>query len=218
MSTHYGNSLDGELLLAAEEGETSRSLELLGANACINARSDGDKRTPLMLAEWGQHHDTAMALLEAKASVHLRDTVQKTCLHYAADGDNVPLCRAMLAHNADVDAVTINKHTPLFRAAVFNGANACTFLLNAGANVDAVNCHDVTALEFAISHDSTDSAAAIQSWLKDRDAARAFARGTMHARRTHKKGDWTDSKLFDKHLIGEIIAFVSPRAASRVAQ
>jgi hypothetical protein len=32
----------------------------------------------------------------------------------------------------------------------------------------------------------------------------------MHARRTHKQKYWTDSKLFDKHLIGEITAFVTP--------
>jgi hypothetical protein len=218
MSTRYGNSLDGQLLSAAEQGKTLRCLELLDANACIDAHSREYLYTPLMLAACSQQHDTAMALLEAKASVHVRDKRQRTCLHDAALCGNVPLCRAMLAHNADIDAVTTYKQTPLFKAAFYNRANACTFLLNAGANVDAVDSYDDTALQYAIRYDRTDSVAAIQSWLKDRDAARAFARGTMHARRTHKEDDWTDSKLFDKHLVGEITAFVTPRTASRVAQ
>jgi ankyrin repeat protein len=212
----HDDSLDRQLLVAATLGKTFRCLELLDANACIDARSDGDFFTPLMLAAWGQHHDTAMALLEAKASVHVSDKFQRTCLHEAALRGNVPLCRAMLAHNADIDAVAINNETPLFKAVFRNRANACTFLLNAGANVDAVALNGKTAWQRVIRSHRTDAAAAIQSWLKDRDAARAFARGTMHARLTHKSGDWTDSKLFDKHLIGEITAFVSPRAASRV--
>jgi hypothetical protein len=66
-----------------------------------------------------------------------------------------------------------------------------------------------TVLQRAIEND------AIRAWLKDRDAAAAFARVTMHARRTHKQDVWTDSSLFDKHLIGEITAFVTPRARPR---
>jgi hypothetical protein len=93
--------LNGQLISAAWEGNTLRCLELLDAKAFIDARSKPHLFTSLgsELPHAG-HHDTVMALLEAKASVHLRDNYQTTCLHIAAYFVNVSLCRAMLAYNA----------------------------------------------------------------------------------------------------------------------
>jgi hypothetical protein len=134
------------------------------------------------------------------------------------------MCETLLQRGADIDAVisvwcnTGGEWTALTVASVYGYPPRCTFLLNAGARVDAVCSLGKTALQHAKTHGKKECVDAIRAWLKDRDAAVAFAHGTMHARRAHKRGDWTNSKLFDKNLIGEITGFVTPRAANKSTQ
>jgi hypothetical protein len=115
-------------------------------------------------------------------------------------------------------------------------------LLNAGANVDACTKGGDTALDLAFGRASDAASMAIHRWTRSSDAAAAFARGTMHARyyRCHEKTthgggeektscayNWTDSRLFDEHLIAEITSYVTsppplppppPRAPQAVAK
>jgi hypothetical protein len=116
----------------------------------------------------------------------------------------------------DEDSSGPRRKTALMTAAWNGKADVCAYLLRAKANVDAKDEYGETALTIATHEANTaDAVSVLRAWLKDRAAARAFARGTMHARHAHKKGDWTDSKLFDKNIIGEITAFVTPPPAPR---
>jgi hypothetical protein len=165
-----------------------------------------------------QNYNTAMALLDMRASATAETVCELQSLHLVAEWTQRPdlavaLARTLLSpqHGADIEAIDQHNETPLMYSVTYDNAVVAQFLLNATANVDVKDEYDRTALQQAQDNKKPFAAAAILSWLKDRDAARAFTRGTMHARRSHKKHDWTDSKLFDKHLIGLITAFVTPR-------
>jgi ankyrin repeat protein len=208
-----------DLFEAARQGNSFRCMQLIEEDKIdVNARDPTDKgSTALHHALYEGRYDTAKALLGAKASVHIRNADGKGALFWAAAPrrlrqHQVDICRTLVEeYGADVHAVDNSGRTCLMMTAQDSeSVHACTYLLNAGANAGAVNNEGLTALQFAINWENADGVAAIRAWLKDRNAARAFARGTMHARRTHKQTYWTDSKLFDKHLIGEITAFVTP--------
>jgi hypothetical protein len=204
--------MDRALLATAEAGNTSRCLELIASKANINCVLDSNGYTPLMYSISYNKPDTTMALLDAKADVTVKSKDGRDdCLSCAARQGQLALYRTLVEqHGADVNTTYISGVTPLMAAAWNGHADVCVYLLNAGARVDAKTKQGKTALQESVRCNNTDAVAAIRAWLKDRDAAAAFARGTMHARRTHKHGDWTDSMLFDKHLIPEITAFVTP--------
>jgi hypothetical protein len=205
------SSLNEQLVKAAVAGQSARCIELIESKACIDDTSKG--WTALIKAIHYKHEDTAMLLIHAKANVRIAGRhCSWTALHKAAARGYVPICSALLQRGADPNAVCIERYTPLSLAAAWWKPAVCTMLLNAGASPDFKNSRGLTALEDARVRGATTCVDAIRAWMKDRDAAAAFARGTMHARRTHKQGVWTDSMLCDKHIVAEITACVTPRA------
>jgi hypothetical protein len=197
-----------QLVAAASAGQSARCLELIESKANVDAVDRWCKPSQTALTAAISRHKTAtaLALLNAKASLQAAPACGSTPLHCAVHRNNASLCNELLLRGADIESKTRYGSTPLNLAIYSRMSSMVTRLLNAGAKKD-------NALEYAIIEGRKTCADAIYAWLKDRDAAAAFARVTMDARRTtHKKGVWTDSMLFDKNLIAEITAFVTPCA------
>jgi hypothetical protein len=211
------------LWLAARAGNTPRCLALIvdaaasgGGVSLVQAQDPARFRyDALMCALRACRVDTAAALLDARANLHATNAFGGTALHYIADLSDRKLCRAALDRGARVNATDDRDETPLMRAACHGRAHMCTFLLDYGkADVALRNVERRTAHELAREHGHTHAARAIRAWQTSSAAAFAFACGTRHARydtaHTHTAADhWTNSKLFDVHLIDEITAFVS---------
>ena len=63
--------------------------------------------------------------------------IKWTPLHYAADNNSVDAVKVLLAHGADVNALTNTKQTQLHYAAFSNSVDAAKVLLTHGADVNA---------------------------------------------------------------------------------
>ena len=72
-----------------------------------------------------------------------------TPLHYAASGGQVAMITLLLDHHAYIDAESPNGSTPLMMAAGYGSAEATRALLEAGADVSLKNAKGLSALDFA---------------------------------------------------------------------
>ncbi|WP_213804176.1 ankyrin repeat domain-containing protein [Granulicella sp. dw_53] len=84
----YGSLSIGGLTalhVAARDGQTSAVKALLSAHADINARSETDKATPLLLALINGHYDTAKVLIEHNADVTLTSSDGLSALYAVID-------------------------------------------------------------------------------------------------------------------------------------
>jgi ankyrin repeat protein len=210
------NARDGDgqftALHLSEDVVISKALLEHGAN--VNAVAPRTLMTPLMIV--AHRADLCLLLLSAKASVATR-SFESSALHYAVSENAWDALRVLIKHSSPQVLCAQNKHgfSVLMEAAMswpnnVEVAQVCTLLLNANADAAAKDNQGRTALQLAVVRNRTHAADGIRAWLKGRDAALAFMRGTRHARISHKKKYWTDSKLFDMHLIGEITAYIVP--------
>lgn len=84
----YGSQTLGGLTalhVAARDGQTGSVRALLGGHADVNALSETDKSTPLLLALINGHYDTAKFLIEHKADVNLASTDGLSALYAVID-------------------------------------------------------------------------------------------------------------------------------------
>ena len=70
-------------------------------------------------------------------------------MHVASDHGRLDIVRELLAHGADVDAVTKEDHSPLLGASAFGHVEVVRALLAAGANKRHVNVYGDSARDFA---------------------------------------------------------------------
>jgi ankyrin repeat protein len=122
-----------------------------GAN--VNARTEEDERTPLMLAMMDTRFAPELieALINAGADVHLRDETGGTPLMYAAGNNpNTEMITVLVKAGADVNVNDDNGYTPLILAA-YNNTNPemITILLELGADPKMKNRYGMTAIEYA---------------------------------------------------------------------
>ena len=82
-----------------------------------------------------------------------------TPLHYAASGGQVAMIALLLDHHAYIDAESPNGSTPLMMAAGYGSAEATRALLEAGADVTLKNAKGLSALDFARGYGKAASAA-----------------------------------------------------------
>ena len=84
-------------------------------------------------------------------------------LHYAASRGQIPMIDLLLEHHAYIDAESPNRTTPLMMAAGYGSVQATRILLRAGADATLKNAEGLTALDFALGFGKADSAAALRA-------------------------------------------------------
>ena len=112
-----------------------RELLKLGAARSVVGGNCG---TPLHLAAYGGHVETAVAMLEEGCPLDVPNTADATVLHFAATGGNVDLVRELVVRGCDVNAMEANGCTPLHFAAGCGRTEAVCELLKLGATKSAV--------------------------------------------------------------------------------
>src|ERR671917_122585 len=113
---------------------------------------DGDRRTPLVAAAYGNHLEAARLLVEAGADVNAKDeTVQSAYLISTSEvGDDPRLLELTLQNGTDVDSLDSYNGTGLIRAAERGYPEIISCLLQTDIAVDHVNNLGWTALLEAI--------------------------------------------------------------------
>jgi ankyrin len=154
------------LILAAREGHANVVASLLEAGADVNARSDpgyGGDQTPLRCAIVRGHSGIARRLIQAGADVHpvyasnsipakQKGTVvisSGTALHDACRAGDEETVDALLAADADVDAVDEYDETPLVASVQTRRWSLAERLLSAGAVRRPQDADRLAPLEFA---------------------------------------------------------------------
>ena len=135
------------------------SLVKNGAN--LNTRRKYDKCTPLMSVtqSCGIYEEQLVTwLVENGADVDLQDKDGLTALHYACKTDNsFEVVSCLIKNEANINACTGNKVTPLMRAAKKGNSDVVSLLIAHGANVDLKDKDGDTAFHYtACEEDSLD--------------------------------------------------------------
>ena len=86
-----------------------------------------------------------------------------TPLHYAASRGQIPMIDLLLEHHAYIDAESPNRTTPLMMAAGYGSVQATRILLRAGADATLKNAEGLTALDFALGFGKAESATALRA-------------------------------------------------------
>ncbi|KAL3108837.1 hypothetical protein niasHT_015013 [Heterodera trifolii] len=110
-------------------------------------------RAALMNAILNRHTETAVFLLEKGADPHqtmlgrLNNlNMHMTALWFAVNSDNLELCRALIAHGANIESGTDSGETAL-QCACYNGnLEIATFLVENGADVNLPDTDGFTSL------------------------------------------------------------------------
>lgn len=112
------------LFAAAAGGHLDVVKLLIERDAGVNARTKTiklydycDDRTPLMMACHGGYLDVASYLIEHGADIDLQDSIQDTCLHYAARMGHVEIVDKLLSVGAEQKQNDIGVK-PLFESCV----------------------------------------------------------------------------------------------------
>ncbi|KJK82552.1 hypothetical protein H634G_02158 [Metarhizium anisopliae BRIP 53293] len=119
---------------------------LLEANAEVDCQARNDGLTAVAMAVF-EDYDVAKLLLQHKANPNVADVDGETSVHCAANGYGGPEMLELLAtYEADLDAQSLDKTTPLHLAAKEQEEGVVRFLLEKGAKVDNVSDRYGTAL------------------------------------------------------------------------
>jgi ankyrin repeat protein len=121
--------------------------------------------SPLMLAALGGYEQICQRLIARQADVNKPGW---TALHYAATGGHVAIIQMLLDAHAYIDAASPNGSTPLMMAARYGTVDAVKRLLNAGADPTLKNDLGLTAVDFALAAEKTESTSVIASSIRSR--------------------------------------------------
>ena len=131
---------------AAALNEAGDIGKLLKQGAAIDTRDDHG-RTPLMVAAYSRHYDTARALIQAGADVNALDKDRYDVITIASVADDPEMLRIALEAGGDPTLVTSPYDgTALIAAAHLGHDEAVRILIEAGAPLDHVNNLAWTAL------------------------------------------------------------------------
>src|SRR5262245_13564441 len=109
-------TMNNELIAAAERGDTAGVQQLLQAGANINAR-DERGRTPVMAATHGNRVDTVAALIQAVADINIRDNRLDNPFLYAGAEGLLDILKLTIAAGADTKLTNRFGGTALIPAA-----------------------------------------------------------------------------------------------------
>nr|XP_014277376.1 uncharacterized protein LOC106681543 [Halyomorpha halys]XP_014277377.1 uncharacterized protein LOC106681543 [Halyomorpha halys] len=114
------------------DNEMAKTLIELGANLRLRIGKVGF--TALHAAAWKGHTTTVQLLLQGGTEPNSRDNSYATPLHWVT---TLEVAKVLLNHRASVDARTVNKETPLHKAASLGHADIVGELLQYGADINA---------------------------------------------------------------------------------
>ncbi|XP_025964935.2 ankyrin repeat domain-containing protein 49 [Dromaius novaehollandiae] len=151
--------------------ETHRHLIPVGTQSCWSGQSEDEEEEQEKSEEWYEMQEkkmeknpdklllwaaennrlsTVRRLLSQKlAPVNTRDEDQYTPLHRAAYSGHLDIAHELVAHGADVHALTVDGWTPLHSACKWNNTKVASFLLQQGADINAQTNGLLTPLHIA---------------------------------------------------------------------
>jgi ankyrin repeat protein len=140
-----GLSLDENLILAADKGDTAAILKLIHKGARVNAKTF-EGVTPLMYA--AQNGDTAVVnlLLKHGADVGLRPLNGYTALISAIRIGNPAMAEFLIRHGADINQPDYDSVTPLMYAIAADSFYLPDMLLYYNADINLQNKQGMNAL------------------------------------------------------------------------
>uniref|UniRef100_A0A669QUZ6 E3 ubiquitin-protein ligase MIB2 n=1 Tax=Phasianus colchicus TaxID=9054 RepID=A0A669QUZ6_PHACC len=110
-------------------------------------------RTALQIASYQGHLDVVKILLQAHATVNLRDEEGDTALHYAAFGNQADVARVLIAKGAGADLLNNAKCTALYVAVSQGFTEVVQALCELNCDVNLPDSHGDTPLHYAITAD-----------------------------------------------------------------
>ncbi|OXB60973.1 hypothetical protein ASZ78_001238 [Callipepla squamata] len=113
--TAYQRDEEANLMTTENAKESKRIFgEKISLVADVDNKNQG--RTALQIASYQGHLDVVKILLQAHATVNLRDEEGDTALHYAAFGNQADVARVLIAKGAGADLLNNAKCTALYVA------------------------------------------------------------------------------------------------------
>lgn len=150
------------LMIAVREQAHAAAAELLAHKDLDTERKAPNGNTALMLAAFKHNKRAVLALLARGALVRRPGW---TALHYAAASGSGEIATILLGKNAQVDAASPDRLTPLMMAAREGHRDVVELLLRAGADARLKSNGDLDASQMAELADHAEIAASIRKHL-----------------------------------------------------
>jgi ankyrin repeat protein len=160
-SAWAGPAQDKAFIEAVEKGDLTAAQTALQQGAHVNARSDYQDQTALIVAARLGNEKLVQFLLSQKADVNARDNFKATALMYAAAEGHLPIVEALTAHKADLDLQDNFGKTALMDAIAVQQEAVIKFLLAKKINVNLMNRLNKTAWVYAIERGDGETAKAL---------------------------------------------------------
>jgi ankyrin repeat protein len=132
----------------------------------VEVRTPQDE-SPLMLAALNGLTEVCERLIARDADVNKPGWAP---LHYAATGGHIEIIKLLLVHHAYIDAASPNGSTPLMMAAMYGTPSAVKLFLDAGADVTLKNSLGLTAVDFALKANRTESVDILAASIRARNS------------------------------------------------
>jgi ankyrin repeat protein len=164
-----------QLKKAVKQGQLQKVEILLDRGVNADAKSEGMKKTPLMIAIMEERTAVAKLLIDRGADVNALS--EKSLMwsplrpiHFAVIRGNTDVASYLVEHGAEVDSQGTEEPAPLVQAAARGDTEMVRLLVEAGADPDAANQHGATALALAAYGGSEEMASLLVSAGADLDA------------------------------------------------
>ncbi len=156
-------------LTIALQNSTNKAFAALLASRRVNVEArNAQDESPLMMAALKGNVEAVKALIARDADVNKTGWAP---LHYAASAgspQHVAIIALLLENHAYIDATSPNGTTPLMMAAHYGSNDAVQYLLQEGADPTLKNQLGLTATDFAMRVNRTDSAEKIAAAIRRR--------------------------------------------------
>jgi ankyrin repeat protein len=140
---------DADLIDAAGRGDADAVARLLAAGASPHGR-DGQGRTALLAATYGNHPAVARRLIDAGSDVNAQDALRNSAFLLAGARGHLEILRMTLAAGADLKSRNRYGGTALIPACHYGHVETVRELLRTPIDVDHVNDLGWTALLEAV--------------------------------------------------------------------
>jgi ankyrin repeat protein len=145
-----GLSLDDQLIIAADKGDTIAALKLISSGARVNATNTTyEGVTPLMFAAQSGQTEMVILLMKLGADVDLKPYNGYTALISAIRNGYQETAECLIRYGADINLADNDKTTPLMYAIAVDSFYLPDMLLYYGAKVDLQNKNGTDALMLA---------------------------------------------------------------------